>query len=82
MTHRNDAQRYWDFGGNNWRVGAEYLSSSTHTPSSEYFYPRLVDIEPTERAIHTSEGILIRCVYCNRMGPSDEYECAGCGAPT
>ena len=38
--------------------------------------------EPTERVIHTNEGILVRCMYCNRRCPSDEYECAGCGAPT
>ena len=35
-----------------------------------------------ERVIHTQEGITIRCEYCNRRCPSDEYVCAGCGALT
>ena len=38
--------------------------------------------EPTERIVHTERGIQVRCAYCKRLCPSDEYECDSCGAPT
>ena len=42
--------------------------------------------EPSRtRIIHPRPGPpmkMTRCGYCNRRCPSDEYECAGCGAPT
>ena len=35
-----------------------------------------------ERVVNTNDGIRVRCGYCQRYGPSNEYECRGCGAPT
>ena len=38
--------------------------------------------DDTERVVNTNDGILVRCNYCRRYRPYDEYECRGCGAPT
>ena len=35
-----------------------------------------------ERVVNTNDGIRVKCGYCQRYGPSNEYECRNCGAPT